>query len=64
LLQAVVDNGGKSPGMKILAVHPRQQTILKGFRLSAATDIAQPHCNIWPYRDKYLRERSKGYFAA
>jgi hypothetical protein len=29
-LQASVANGGKSPGMKVLASHPGQVTIFKG----------------------------------
>ncbi|MGZ8919753.1 MAG: hypothetical protein ACXW3L_02095, partial [Limisphaerales bacterium] len=56
LLQAVEASGGKSPGMKIFAPHPPHETILSGLRLSAATDIAQLQCIIWPHRDKFLQQ--------
>jgi hypothetical protein len=35
----VLESGGKSPGIKILAPQLRHETILSGLRFSAATDI-------------------------
>jgi hypothetical protein len=60
LLHAVVESGGKSPGMKIFAPQPRHETILSGFRLSAAKDIFPLNSNTGMNRNKFYPTRADG----